>query len=162
MISDILEDREKRYIEILSLIKLYKLPVICGKINYPGNDKNTPEAQKAFQILKQLLENRVKGESVYKQMLSGEDGSSILLVINLEPMEVKKITVELEVAHPLGRIFDIDVYAGEGESIGREYLGIKPRKCIICEKDARICMRAGNHSIQEVLDKVNRLIRDNV
>lgn len=162
MISDILEDREKRYIEILSLIKLYKLPVICGKINYPGNDKNTPEAQKAFQILKQLLDNKINDMSVYKQMLSGEDGRSILYVINLEPLEAKIIAVKLETDHPLGRIFDIDVYAGEGESIGRENLGIEPRKCIICEKDARICMKAGKHSIQEVLDKVNRLIRDNV
>jgi len=162
LINYILEDREKRYNEILAIIDKYKVPVICGKINYPGNAKNTPEAQKAFQILKQQLENRSYGKCVFKKILSGEDGNSILIAINLEPLKAKKVSIDIEVAHPLGRIFDIDVYAGLGESIGREKLGLGPRKCIICGEDARVCMRAGSHSIEEVVNKVNQLIRDNI
>lgn len=162
MINNILQDREKRYCEILSLLSEYGAPVICGKINYPGNDKNTLEAQKAFQILQELLTEKFTENSIFTQTLSGDDGSSILIATSLNPLEAKKISVALEANHPLGRIFDIDVYGGEGVSIGRENLGMKSRGCIICGEDARICMRMGNHSLQEVVNKVKQLIHDYV
>lgn len=162
MINNILSDREKRYCEILSLINKYGAPVICGKINYPGNDKNTLEAQNAFQILQRLLTEKYTQNSIYTQLLSGDDGSSILIVANMDPLEAKKIAVSLETNHSLGRIFDIDVYVEEGSSIGRENLGIKSRRCIICNEDARVCMRTGSHSLREVVDKVNQLIHEYV
>lgn len=160
MIDRILRDREQRYYEILSLITEYNMPVICGKINYPGNDKNTIEAKKAFQILKQILLEKFSNNIVYSKTLSGDDGSSILIVADMEPLDSKKIATALESAHPLGRIFDIDVYVGDGESIGRESLGMEARKCIICKDDARVCMRTGRHSLQEVIDIVNQLIHE--
>ncbi|SCG83091.1 holo-ACP synthase [Proteiniborus sp. DW1] len=159
MIDRILRDREQRYYEILSLITEYNMPVICGKINYPGNDKNTIEAKKAFQILKQILIEKFSNNIVYSKTLSGDDGSSILIVADMESLESKKIAITLELTHPLGRIFDIDVYFGDGESIGRENLGMEPRKCVLCGENARVCMRAGRHSLQEVVDKVNKMIR---
>lgn len=158
--NKILRDREKRYYDMLSLISEFNMPVICGKINYPGNDKNTTEAKRAFQILSEILLEKFSKNITYSKSLSGEDGSSILIVANMEPLESKKIAMTIETTHPLGRIFDIDVYVGEGESIGRENLGLEPRKCVICGDDARICMRAGSHSLKEVLDKVNQLIRE--
>lgn len=158
--KNILRDREERYYKILSLIDKYRVPVICGKINYPGNDKDTLEAVKAFQILKQLLTEKLSENSIHTQILSGDDGSSILMAITMKPLEAKKIAVDLEMNHSLGRLFDIDVYAGEGESIGREKLGMESRMCIICQEDARVCMKTGRHSLQEVVDRVNQLIND--
>ncbi len=158
--DNILIYREKRYNEILSLINKYNMPVICGKINYPGIDKNTTEAKKAFQALKQLLLGKLSKNIIYSKTLSGADGSSILAVANMEPLESKKVAIALETSHPLGRIFDIDIYEGEGESLGREKIGMEPRKCLLCGENARICMRAGNHSLQEVIDSVNHLIND--
>lgn len=158
--NNILQDREKRYDEVLSLINKYGLPVICGKINYPGNDKNTLEAQRAFQILQELLTERFAENSIYTQILAGDDGSSILIVTSIDPMEAKKISVSIETNHPIGRVFDIDVYVIGGKSIGREKLNIETRRCISCNEDARICMRTGKHSLQEVVDRVNKLIHD--
>lgn len=160
MINNILRDREKRYCEILSLINKYGLPVICGKINYPGNDKNTLEAQNAFQILQRLLIEKFTENSIHTQILAGDDGSSILIVTSLNPLEAKEISVFLEANNSLGRVFDIDIYVGEGKPIGRENLGMESRRCIICNEDPRICMRTGKHSFQEVVDAINKLIHD--
>ena len=159
MNNNILQDREKRYWEILSLISKYRVPVICGKINYPGDDKNTLEAQNAFRILRQLLTEKFAEDSMHTQILTGDDGSSILIATSLNPLEAKKIAVFIENSHPLGRIFDIDVYGAEGVPIGRENLGMESRRCIICNEDARVCMRTACHSFQEVIDKVNELIQ---
>lgn len=158
MMDNILEDREKRYYEILARIEKYQMPVVCGKINYPGKDKNTAEAQKAFQILQSLLTEKFGKNSVDTQMFTGDDGSSILMSVDLSLSEAKKMAVHLETVHPLGRIFDIDVYGEEGRSVGRESIGMAGRKCILCDGDARVCMKIGRHSFQDVVDKMNQSI----
>lgn len=160
MIDEILEAREKRYNATLELIDEYKLPVICGKINYPGDNKNTSEAQGAFDILEQLVLSSFNNDTVYKKSLSGTDGRAILMAINLNPLEAKKIAVDLEIHHPLGRIFDIDIYDLDGVSIGREKIHMEPRRCFLCNEDARVCMRKGNHSLEEVIDNINKLIQN--
>ncbi|AOY74934.1 citrate lyase holo-[acyl-carrier protein] synthase [Clostridium formicaceticum] len=157
--KDILQDREERYNTILNLINRYQLPVVCGKINYPGNHKNTVEALKAFEVLRKLLSFRYTEDSVFTEVLSGADGKSLLMVVQLTSLEAKKIAIDIESNHPLGRVFDIDVYKEDGTSIGRGEVGLESRRCFLCGEDARVCMRVKNHSLEEVLDGANRLIR---
>lgn len=159
MISNILNDREKRYYKILSFIEQYQLPVVCGKINYPGQDKNTPEAQRAFEVLQQLILSSFTAHSMDCETLSGHDGKSILMPVNLSPKEAKKKALELEKSHPLGRIFDIDVYIEGGKSIGRSDMGLESRKCLLCGKEARLCIREQKHTVHETMEQVNGLIR---
>lgn len=158
MISNILNDREKRYHRTLSLIEQYQLPVLCGKINYPGQDKNAPEAQSAFKRLEKLMISIFTDDSMHCETLSGYDGASILMSVDLTPKEAKKKALELEKNHPLGRIFDIDVYIEGGRSIGRSELGLESRKCLLCGGEARLCIREQKHSLEETLEKVNKLI----
>lgn len=42
--------------------------------------------------------------------------------------------------------------------IGREELGLEPRKCLLCDRPARECMRARTHSIDELLEKIQTLV----
>ncbi len=160
MIDDILKDRENRYNTILDLIDQYQLPVVCSKINYPGSNKNTPQAIKAFEVLRKLAISRYTQHSIFTKTLSGQDGKSLLMVVALTPLEAKKTALDLETNHPLGRIFDIDVYQQDGSSIGRGAVGLKTRRCILCDEDARVCMRLEKHGLQEVIDGVNKLITD--
>lgn len=158
----LLDDREKRYHEVLALISKHQLPVICGKLNYPGNDKNTIEAQAAFSILVELMSAKFGKHSVKSKILSGYDGKSLLIVTSLAPREAKALSLEIEGNHPLGRIFDIDVYVEGGASISRSSMGLMNRSCLVCGQDARICTRAQNHSLEAVLEEVNRLIRSSI
>lgn len=154
----ILEDREKRYNYILELLKKYNLPVVCGKVNYPGENKNTIEANRAYEILISIIKEKFKMETVFSAELEGFDGRSILTVIDMLPKDIKYITARIEDGSELGRIFDMDVYINDGTSIGRELIGLPSRKCIICKEDARICVRSGRHSLQETLKRINEII----
>ncbi len=158
MIDKILLDREKRYDRILELIEEFNLPVLCGKINYPGINKNTMESKKAFRNLEDILSLQISHRSVFCEKLDGYDGSSMLMVLKEEPLIAKNMAVLIEEKHPLGRIFDIDVYIKDGSSIGRENIDKKPRRCAVCEKNARICMKNKNHNIEELLEKINWII----
>lgn len=156
--DEILKAREDRYYRTLYFIEKYQLPVIVGKINYPGNNKNTSEALMAFQVLQQLLISRYKKHRVFTELLFGEDGGSILMVVDMTPLEAKKVALDLEEKHPLGRVFDIDVYKEDGTSVGREGIGLKSRRCFLCNEDARLCIRSKKHPLQEIIDSVNKLI----
>lgn len=156
----ILEDRERRYNNVMDMSRKYDLPVICGKLNYPGKDKNTAEAIRAFEILLKIIKERFNIKIVFSKELKGFDGRSILAVVDMLPETIKKITVEIEDGSRIGRIFDIDVYLKDGNSVGREAINIVPRKCILCNEDARICIRSGSHSIDETLNRINEIINN--
>ena len=156
----ILEDREKRYNNILDISKKYDLPVVCGKINYPGKDKNTIESNRAFEILFKIIKDKFSMKTVYYKELNGFDGRCILAAVDMPPESIKKLTVEIEDNSELGRIFDIDVYLKDGNSIGRDMINTPPRKCIICDENARICVRSGKHDINEILNRINQIINN--
>lgn len=156
----ILEDREKRYNYVLKLLGRYALPVVCGKLNYPGVNKNTIEANKAFQILRKKIKDSFRMKTIFSVELEGFDGRSILAVIDMLPIDIKGVTVGIEDGSEIGRIFDIDVYKGDGGSIGRDMLDMPPRKCIICGDDARICVRSRKHSFLDTIGKINEIINN--
>lgn len=79
-------------------------------------------------------------------------------IIRLPEAEVKRLAVQIEESHPLGRLFDLDIIGKDGVPLSRSALGIPERKCLLCDLPARHCMRAGNHSRSEVSDHVAWLI----
>lgn len=154
----ILLDRENRYNRILQLIESYDLPVVCGKINYPGRNKNTEEAKKAFLVLQHYLKRKFDTYSEFTQILDGYDGSSILIAAKIKPLEAKYIAVTIEENHYLGRLFDIDVYIKDGSSIGRKKINRDARRCIICNDDARVCIKLNRHGLEETIQMTNRFV----
>jgi len=154
---EILEDREKRFFKILNLYKKYNYPILCGKINYPGINKNTLEAEYAFNVLYSLLMNLFKDYIIYHEVDKGYDGKSVLMVLRLDKFEAKRMSINIENEHELGRIFDIDIYEKENP-VSRTELGFKERECIICKKSARECSRQKKHALDEVLEEINYLI----
>lgn len=160
MCNNILEDREKRYGEILSLLDEYNMPVLCGKINYPGENKNTEEVMLAFRMLVNILKEGFNNQHKHIQILNGHDGPALLMVLNMDGLKAKEAAVKLEDHNKIGRIFDIDIYAENGYSIGRSDLGIRPRGCILCEDEGRVCTRLQRHSLQQVLGRINSIIKE--
>jgi holo-ACP synthase len=158
--QQILEDREKRYYNVLYLARKYNLPVVCGKLNYPGKDKNTNEANTAFEILHKIIKEKLSEKIIFSKELRGFDGRSILAVIDMPPETIKKIATQIEDSSEIGRVFDIDVYLKDGNSIGRENINITPRRCIICDEAARICIRSGKHSLNETISRINKIINN--
>ncbi len=78
--------------------------------------------------------------------------------IALTPEETKRIACGIEDTHPLGRLFDIDVIDPQGMPLSRTTLGIAPRKCLMCDNDARVCMRSGAHSYTDLRAHIASMI----
>ena len=83
-----------------------------------------------------------------------ETGYEAYLVVPLPAKVVKHICCEIEDTHPLGRLMDIDV-----PGLDRAALGLPPRKCLLCDNEVRYCMRARTHSTQELLVRIDEMIK---
>ncbi len=156
MLKDILDAREQRANRRERLESLYDRPVVTFTINIPGGEKNSPKYNwlcgLAVEEYLEAMGDR-KGAIEYIEERSSADGPETFLVVNEDPVALKKTGMEIEENHPLGRLFDIDV-----TGVSREGLCRPLRKCIVCHRDAVDCIVGRRHSRQEVLDAVDCLI----
>ncbi|WP_077609664.1 citrate lyase holo-[acyl-carrier protein] synthase [Clostridium sp. Marseille-P2415] len=136
--------------------------IVALGMNVPGPRKTSPAILLAFTEGGEALDRLFSGNGLHvtEEAVIKEKAGYLKLyaVKSLDHLFVKKITVRLEETHPLGRLFDIDVYDGAGRGISREELGASVRKCLICEKDAKICGRSRNHTVEELYCRVENII----
>lgn len=148
---DILNAREERVCLIENLIEKYSLPIVCLRINYPGEIKNNDFTSNISKVLREEIFNIFRDYILYEDFKFTAEGPLLILVINNDALMIKKKTIELEENHLLGRLGDIDVYDKDGNGISRKDLGYPSRKCFICSDMAQNCVRAQKHSIDEVI-----------
>ncbi|MBP5333294.1 MAG: citrate lyase holo-[acyl-carrier protein] synthase [Bacteroidales bacterium] len=54
------------------------------------------------------------------------------------------------------------VFADGVRPLGREELGLEPRKCIICGRPVRECMRERTHTTEDLLEKYESIVNNYV
>lgn len=47
----------------------------------------------------------------------------------------------LEEKYSFTRLMDIDIFDGDYRQISRSDLGLEPRKCYICDREAKFCIK---------------------
>lgn len=162
LFKKILDEREKRYDIQMNLIEKYSSPIISFMLNIPGKVKKNKEYinfhLKIIEKIKKLFEaeNIKINEEIYSD---SEFGMYYIASVKIDAKILKQKMVELE-NESFGRILDIDVFDENKNQITRNSLGLPERKCLLCENDARICIKERKHSTEELLKKVNEIIRN--
>lgn len=87
-----------------------------------------------------------------------ETGYEAYLITPMPLLEAKRIAVNIEDTHPLGRLFDIDIINADGVPVSRDAIGEKPRRCLVCDHEARYCMRMRWHTHEEIWAKINEMV----
>lgn len=155
-LKDLLDSREQRVWHQQELLEKYGGALISVTLNIPGPIKDREEYRKVMdwgmeQLLKEL-ENVAFSEVKY--LKTGAEG--YISVQNMDAIELKKIAIKHENLEPKSRLLDIDVMTQNG-GISRSALGVAPRKCLLCEENAKACARSQKHSIEELLKRVDSL-----
>ena len=88
-----------------------------------------------------------------------ETGFEAYFVVDVPVLEAKRLCCQIEDSHPLGRLMDIDVLrppigSGMTSPVSRTEIGLPERRCLLCDKPARECMRAHTHTREELEDKI--------
>ena len=73
---------------------------------------------------------------------------------------VKKRMISIEENHPLGRLFNIDVFSPDGNPISRGLLGLGSRSCLVCGEPAASCIEKRAHSTELILWRTVQILND--
>lgn len=158
--EEILTARERR-IEIYNIIaKKYSMPFLVIRVNYPGREKNNELCNNIIQAIDKILIYTFSDKIHCKAVTHGAEGVLLYMVIDEDTYTLKRSAIDIENKHILGRCVDIDVYNAQGDSIGRNDLGIPSRKCYLCDNPAHTCVRSLRHSEEDVIQFIKDKYRE--
>lgn len=168
-LEDILSARENVTEKIFSLIDFYKKPIISIAFNIPGPKKTNYMIFKAFDKvlheINDIYKNKNCNTKLIERNIDDAGNRAFFIYINsygnknlIDEFMLKKISVEIEETHVLGRLLDIDVYNINKKQISRIEIGELARKCFICSKEARSCIILKRHPLKELDKRVNFLL----
>lgn len=158
-LQDILDAREARVHRQEELLSRYEGVLICFTMNIAGPAKNSPLIEAGFRLGQKQLHRFFS--PLYAQEHLAPTGCEYYCIVAGDPEAVKRQTAQIEDSTPVGRLFDMDVLTSNGK-VSREQVGLAPRKCLLCDGDARICGRSRAHSLQALQAETTRLLRQAV
>lgn len=157
-LEQILAARDNRQRKRLSLSAETGLPVVVLTVNYPGETKSDEISDYIFEIGIQAVCEELLDEVKDLSVFDAVTGNEAFFAVNCDDVKtLKQRMCAIEDWHFLGRLFDIDVYDEKGRQLSRNGLGIKQRKCLVCERDARSCARSRAHPVDGLLQKIKAM-----
>lgn len=160
-LEQLLESRDRRAERQRSLLSLYPgKSLLCLTVMLPGPVKRSYMSLKIAAAAVEAV--RGAFSQVFEEFRDLETGYEGYFMVPLEPFDAKRRAVDLEETHPLGRLFDLDVIVDGPRPLGREELGLESRKCIICGRPVRECMRERKHGTEELLSKYESIVNNYV
>ncbi|AWH88388.1 citrate lyase holo-[acyl-carrier protein] synthase [Limnobaculum parvum] len=159
-LEEILLSREARQERQQLWLAQYQTTLISLTVVVPGEIKDSTVVRQAFNLAWQTLDKlcqQQKWHVVDKAVFGLPTGPEGLLAISNDARVVKRACVESEERNAVGRLWDIDVIGSEG-IISRQSMGMEPRPCFLCSRDARICARERTHSVLALHQAMEDLI----
>ena len=158
-LDQLLASREERASFQKELLKSYPgKTLVCLTVIMPGKVKRNLQSLIVAQAALTALVCAF-GDSMLKlEVRDRQTGYEAYLETTLSHGEAKRKTCSIEDTHPLGRLFDLDVIDADGIPISRETIGLDPRKCLICDNEARYCMRNRTHTLSELSARIDEMI----
>lgn len=130
--------------------------LVCLTVQLPGPEKRN---ETSLAIGKAGLEALEQCFGPCREVRDLETGYEAYFLLRMDAPEAKRQCCRLEETHPLGRLMDMDVWGPSGP-VSRTDIGLAPRKCLLCSREARYCMRARTHTTEELLLKIREMVAD--
>ena len=124
----------------------------------PGAVKRSPLLDAIFAAALDALRPHISDARARLEAVD-DGGHHALYLLDGDARAWKKQVIALENRAPLARLWDIDIIDRDGKTISRRDLGLLPRRCLICDDDAKSCARARRHSIGELQADIARRYR---
>lgn len=148
--------REKRVDTQNYIIEKYNNPILVLRANYPGEEKNAFVPKQIVEIIKKEILEIFNSQIIFIKKLESIEGPTYIYSIKTSGSSIKKIAMEIEESHILGRCVDIDVFDKDGYAFSRKDFGGEKRQCLLCEEMAFICGRKGTHTHKEIQDTIEK------
>lgn len=124
-------------------------------VNIPGSLKNSAAIKEIFtegiNLLTHTFKGRITDSHIAREWKTGPEG---FLILDMEAERAKEICSTLEETHPLGRLWDVDLYRPSGTLVSRQDLSLPPRKCFLCDRPAHECSRSRTHDLDDLSEYI--------
>ena len=168
-LNELLASRDSRHAMQQKLLAEHSgKTLVCLTVVMPGSVKRNQQSLiVAHAAVEQMIESyelgvrsdelgvRNSGRLIERDL---ETGYEAYLITDLPLLEAKRIAVQIEDTHPLGRLFDIDIIDKDGVPVSRDRVGSHPRRCLVCDREARYCMRMRWHTQEEIWERINAMV----
>lgn len=124
----------------------------------PGAVKRSPLLDAIFAAALDALRPYVSDARARIEAVD-DSGHHALYLLDGDARDWKKRVIALENRAPLSRLWDIDIIDRDGVAVSRRDLGLPPRRCLLCDADAKTCARERRHSINELQADIARRYR---
>lgn len=141
---------------------LQKFPgatLVCLTVVMPGKVKRNLQSIVISQVALCALIAKFGSDILRLDAKDYATGFEAYLLTSLSLGDAKRAVCNIEDTHPLGRLFDMDVIAPDGVPLSRQSVGLEPRKCLLCDNEARFCMRNSTHSTEELLAGIDEMLK---
>lgn len=124
----------------------------------PGAVKRSPLLDAIFTAALNALRPHISDARARLEAVD-DGGHHALYLLDGDAHDWKKRVIALENRSPLARLWDIDIIGGDGTPVSRRDLGLPPRRCLLCDDDAKSCARTRRHNIGELQADIARRYR---
>ena len=159
-LAQVLEARDLRWRKLAGYCRLYQGCIVVATMNIPGPEKNNTVVSHAFGRMLQDLE-RETGSSLLCLEQDSPPGGPYAFFLDREGRDaegLKRVLVEFELRHPVGRWIDLDVRKSDLSAVSRVQLGFPERRCILCDHPAKECARSRRHPVEELYQATMRAL----
>ncbi|MBO4871599.1 MAG: citrate lyase holo-[acyl-carrier protein] synthase [Muribaculaceae bacterium] len=162
-LDQLLASRENRHEKQMALLSDHpSLTLVCLTVIMPGAVKrNSHSLIVANAALTAVLEC-FRTTLVDVEVRDLATGYEAYVLTSLSNNDAKRLACKIEDEHPLGRLFDLDIITASGEPLARTSIGLSPRKCLLCDNEARFCMRNHSHTQAEIQQAIDMMIEQYV
>ncbi|MDP4143671.1 MAG: citrate lyase holo-[acyl-carrier protein] synthase [Bacillota bacterium] len=156
-IEDVQNDKERRKRFQKYLIDKYNMTLLVMTPNYPGIYKTNYLTEAIIEAMDHALIDIFADEVQLKIYRITLEGPTSIMLIDKDAQMIKRITIDIERKHILGKCVNIAVYDNWGDRVNRTDLGYNSRECSICGGNFDECNASKRHSEAEII----RFIREN-
>ncbi|WP_280927704.1 citrate lyase holo-[acyl-carrier protein] synthase [Lactobacillus sp. ESL0785] len=161
-IPNVLANKDQRVALQQQIFTRYPQQVLLDvKLNIPGPIKNNRYLRKLFAAGIQDLEAILAAKQLSFNLLVSWDkpsGCENFYLLTEDSQLVKQAAIIFEDQTQLGRLFDADVLVkSQNAALSRSKLGLKVRRCFICERPAKECARSRRHAVSELQEYINQI-----
>ena len=155
-LQQLLRSRDERAARQEALLREHPgKTLVCLTVIPPGSEKRTSWSVQVAQA--GVLAIRKGLVPSYEECHDLQTGYEAYFLVDGDPLAVKRACCGIEDTHPWGRLMDIDVLEpaqGGAVPLSRSAVGLPARRCLVCDRPARECMRERAHTLEQLQEKI--------
>lgn len=160
-LDQLLHSRDERHLRQQQLLNEAKgKSLVCLTVIMPGKVKRNSLSLTVAHAAVDAIRKSFAPSITYSEERDLSTGYEAYFIVDTDEKQAKQTVCSIEEEHLLGRLFDVDVIKQDGVPMSRTELGLPQRRCLLCNNEARYCMRNRTHSQAELQAEIERLVEE--